>query len=123
MRRSGILRASFHRTLRRRFRNDPGGPMRRRTLAVALVGALWAAGLATPAQAEPVVLTPGTWFDFAFGGVGTSWRESFRLTTSRRVTLTVTDLFLSGDQFFVTLTGPGSGGFIGFPTSLPGSVG
>ena len=62
----------------------------------------------------------GGWSEFSFGGVGSSWSDTFDFTILDTAYLWVTDAFLSGDQFEVfSVLGPTSLGL----TLAPGSVG
>jgi hypothetical protein len=78
----------------------------------------------TPARADPVsVLEVGDgWTDFLFHGVGSPWDTAFRVSTLEPAVITVTDIFLSGDQFRVSITGTGVGTGL-FSTSFPTSRG
>ena len=70
-----------------------------------------------PALAIPLVVDSG-WQPFSFGGVGSSWNNTFQFTLVGSGTLKVTDAFQSGDQFNVFNFGSSIGA-----TSVPGSVG
>jgi hypothetical protein len=83
------------------------------------LAALPAAALlvAMPASATTVLSVGGGWSGFSFGGVGSSWSDDFSFTLTGTAELRVTDAFLSGDQFKVTLNG------VDYNTSAPGSTG
>jgi len=44
----------------------------------------------------------GGWSTFTFGGVGSSWSETFSFTLTNSAKLSVTDAYNSGDQFSFT---------------------
>lgn len=83
-------------------------------LAALPVAALLAA---VPASATTVLSVGGGWSGFSFGGVGSSWSDDFSFTLAGSAELRVTDAFLSGDQFTVTING------VDYNTSAPGSSG
>ncbi len=60
----------------------------------------------------------GGWYEFFFDGVGSSWFDTFDFVLPGTGTLTVTDAFLSGDQFDVT-----GFGLTSTPTSVGDSIG
>jgi hypothetical protein len=86
-------------------------------LRVATAMLLGSLVIPTPARAEPIITlnVAGGWMDFSFGG---PWHTAFSLSAPGRTRITVTDYFLSGDQFLVSITGTGAGTG-SFTTSLP----
>ncbi len=60
-------------------------------------------GLLSMANVNAANLTvDGGWNYFSFGGVGSSWSETFSFTLTSAAKFTVTDAFNSGDQFSFT---------------------
>lgn len=65
---------------------------------VAVAAILAVTAVPQKAEAIPLVLDGG-WQEFTFGGVGSTWSDSFTFTALSTVYLAVTDAFLSGDRF------------------------
>jgi opacity protein-like surface antigen len=86
--------------------------MKLKYLLAALVVGL-SAGAATTANATTISVGDG-WHEFFFGGVGSSWSDSYSFTLSQPTLFKVTDAFNAGDQFDVTGLGL---------TSLPTATG
>lgn len=77
--------------------------------------------LAAGAAQAGTITVGGAWQEFSFDGVGSSWSDTFTLVTAGPVELKVTDAFLSGDRFDVSVFD----GFAttSFLTSLPTTSG
>jgi hypothetical protein len=83
-----------------------------KTLAAGV--ALAVAMAAGAAQAStPLVLDAG-WSQFSFGGVASSFSTDYSFTLAGPAVLKVTDAYLDGDQFDITINGVDQG-----PTSTP----
>ena len=60
-------------------------------------------GLLSMANVNAASLTvDGGWSSFSFEGAGSSWSETFSFTLTSAAKFSVTDAFLSGDQFSFT---------------------
>ncbi len=88
-----------------------------RTVLLAGVMMLALGALALPAAADPLTVDGG-WHEFFFGEEGSALFPEYTFTLPGLGLLTVTDAFLSGDQFAIT----NFGGALG-DTPPPGSVG
>lgn len=75
--------------------------MKRMTLkALAVAASLLSAGGASAATVTPLAIDTG-WTAFAFGAVGTLAKKTYSFTLAGYALLTVTDGYISGDQFRV----------------------
>jgi hypothetical protein len=72
----------------------------------ALLGATLAGLVVLGGSAKADVLTVGGgWDPFGFGGVGSSFSTDFQFTVSQTVDFKVTDGYLDGDQFAISING------------------
>ncbi len=76
--------------------------------------------VATSANAGILTADAG-WSRFTFGGATPDWSETFTFTISEASTLTVTDLYQTGDQFEAFANGS-SLGLTSAPTSESGTI-
>jgi hypothetical protein len=83
-------------------------------ISVLFAGAL-ALGAATSANATIVLTTNSGWQGFSFGGVGKTFSDDFRFTTTGTSIFKITDAFLDGDQFAIS----GDNGLFYVNTSVP----
>ena len=70
----------------------------------------------TPVRADPITVGGG-WMNFFFSGSG--WDRIFQLTALESTRITVTDAYLSGDQFLVSVESVGRAASTSFLTSAP----
>jgi hypothetical protein len=70
-----------------------------------LIGLVLAISVGTSAAKADVLIVGGGWDQFSFGSPGSSFSTDFTFTLSNPAVFRVTDAFIDGDQFAISING------------------